>query len=264
MAADSADSADSIGAWWQDAIAAHPTIAVSVEQFVAFVAQRPHAARAHAIDLLVACGCAAGDAAALAIFDRTHLAQLRSMLGSAADQSDEIAQQLRVLLFAGERPRIVDYQGKGALGGWVRVAALRLASNARRAAGVRLPAAGAGEPLVDPDLLLLDQRYRELFERALKAALAALGGRERNLVRLHLGRGVSLDRLAVMNQVHRATIARWLKDAREALIKDVYARLQAELPASSSELRSLAQALRSRLDLNLSSILGGESQADHT
>lgn len=235
----------------------HANLALTSTRFAAYVADKhPEALLANASDSFLACACADHDAEALAIFDRQFLSSLAVQLGCSAEFADEVAQQLRVLLFSGPRPRIADYRGQGALGGFVRIAALRIASNLRRQRGIKLPAAGTAEPISDPDLILIERRYRAHFEHAMRDALAALSTRDRNLLRLHLGHGVTLDRLAVMYNVHRATVARWLKDARARVVEDVQSRLVAALPASPTEIQSLARLLRSRLDVNLSSWLG--------
>lgn len=248
---------------WSAGRLAHPGVALSVAVFAAYASDKsPDALRVHAADLYLACACAGGDAAALECFDGQFLTRLGPQLGSAAEQADEVAQQLRVLLFSGVRPRIADYRGQGALGGWVRIAALRIASNLRRQRGVRLPAAGTAEPLSDPDLILIERRYRQHFEQAIKDALATLPTRDRSLLRLHLLHGVTLERLAVMYRVHRATVARWIKDARTRVVEGVLSRLVAALPASPTEVQSLARLLHSRLEIHVSSWLGGDGSSD--
>jgi len=82
-------------------------------------------------------------------------------------------------------------------------------------------------------------------------ALAELPPHDRSLLRLHYIEGLSLDRLAVMERVHRATVARWLSDARSTVLSRVRTLLAERLKLSGHEGESLLRFVRSRLDLSL-------------
>jgi hypothetical protein len=51
--------------------------------------------------------------------------------------------------------------------------------------------------------------------------------------------------------VHRATVARWLQAARAHLKERVLERLRSDLGISELELRSLARAIESQLEISL-------------
>jgi RNA polymerase sigma-70 factor (ECF subfamily) len=245
--------------------AAWPDVAVEPDAFERFVAARePDAdqrAALHAADLYLACACAAGDPAALFAFERAYLAHIDGFLRGVRptpDLVDEVRQVLREKLFLGDRPRIADYSGRGTLASWLRVAAVRAASNLRRSEGARdrvEAKAPAPSPVpIDPELALVRARHACEFERALRDAFAALDERERNLLRLHFLDGLGIDGLAPVFGVHRATVARWLAAARTRLHDGVIALLQARLDVDARELESLARVVRSELEISLKSL----------
>src|SRR5262249_26812555 len=126
---------------------AWPEVALDGARFVRHIAERlpaqvalPEAlAGLHANDLYVACACADGNAAAVAIFEREYLARVvasAARVNRSPDFVDEVRQRLRERLLVGAAPRIADYNGSGPLAGWVRVAVIRTALNLRRDEGV--------------------------------------------------------------------------------------------------------------------------------
>ena len=65
----------------------------------------------------------------------------------------------------------------------------------------------------------------------------------------------SLDAIARIYHVHRATVVRWLAAVRDDLESAVSARLWQDLGISPSEIRSLWKAVRSDVDVSLSRLL---------
>ena len=241
--------------------AAWPGIELERDALAAFIAARGEADALNAADVYLACACAAGDPAALAAFERAYLAKVDDFLRGvrpSRELVDEVRQHLRERLFLGERPRIADYSGRGTLASWLRVAALRAASNFRRSEGARdraaarAPAAPA-VPL-DPELALVRSRHSSEFERALGDAFAGLDERERNLLRLHFLDGLGIDGLAPVFGVHRATVARWLAAARTRLHDAVIELLRARLAVDARELESLLRVVRSDLEISLQTL----------
>jgi RNA polymerase sigma-70 factor (ECF subfamily) len=55
--------------------------------------------------------------------------------------------------------------------------------------------------------------------------------------------------------VHRATAARWLEGARDAILATTRARLMERLEISPSELESIIRLVLSRLEINLRPLL---------
>ena len=219
-------------------------------------------------ELCIACGCARGDVAAIEVFERACLGALGPAIrriDPTPELLDEVRQQMRVsmLVADGERPpRIAGYRGTGRLTSWIRVAAVREALEILRKARGPGGLAANDDPLLDvaeadddPELRHIRQLYRSEFRSAFGKALADLESRERNLLRLHLVDGSSIDDIGVIYRVHRATAARWIARAREKLLDRTRARLSAELALSPDQFDSLMGVVRSHLDLSIERLL---------
>lgn len=210
----------------------------------------------HAADLYLCCGCLQGDPRAQRILEERFLSQLSQPLARISSSGDflrEVLQMLRARLLVGPLPRLRAYSGRGPLLAWLKVAATRLAVDALRA-GERaqrwddnLESAAARE--VDPLVGMLKARYGEAFQRALHEALRALSERDRNVLRLRLVDCCSIDRLGCIYQVDRATAARWLKSAKEQVLRHVRQQLSAAHQLTQREFQSLARVVLSQLEL---------------
>lgn len=251
--------------------AAWPDAALADAAFVAHVAARAPAAtlaeleRLHAADLFLACACSAGDAGCIAAFERALLAPLPALVERARvapDVAGEAVQALRANLFVGKK--LVDsYDGRGAIAAWIRVAAVRAASNARRdtarreqlvrAEGLASPVAPA--PALDPALALVKRRYGDTFTQALRDAFASLDEVGRNVLRLHFTDGLNLDAIARVLGMSRATAGRRVLAAREHVREETLRLLGERIAATPDELDSLLAVVRSTLDVGLSALL---------
>jgi RNA polymerase sigma-70 factor (ECF subfamily) len=221
---------------------------------------------ARAADVYLATACLSGDTAALQAFERGFLLPLPRMfghLGLTHHQQDELRQRLRIRLLVGPEPKIADYRALGALGGWVRVAALRLALNLKGeqigkggedAAAVDALLASAGVAEGDLDVV----NHQEAFRSALHKALSELPAREKTILRLHFLDGMNIDALAVVFRVHRATAARWLVSIRANVLETVRNALSLEIGASASEAQSLVRLLRSEVQVSIRRLLDGD------
>lgn len=220
--------------------------------------------RLHLADLALAEACVVQDRAALDALD-ARIRQLEPALartGLAAATIDEALQQLRVRLVTDDsgRRRIADYSGRGELAGWLRVSALRLASNLRREVHRETglgPALAASLPAGDdnPRSLQLKQLCAEQVAPALAAAFADLTARERNLIRQHHVDGLRIGELAELYAVHRVTMARWLEAARAGLIAGFRTRLEQDLGLAPAEISSVLEFVHSRIELSVRSAL---------
>lgn len=217
----------------------------------------------HEADLALAAACARGMPAALAILERGPLREIPlfvARIDSSAAFAEEVRQLVREKLLVGAAPGqpggIAGYTGRGPLGGWIRVVAVRAAIDLRRARGQEPPdTAGADRVAaltLDPEAAFLRQHHRASVETALAAALAALSARERNLLRLHFAEGCTLDQLATSYQVHRATVARWIAAARTAVLESMARHLGASAGLTVAEMQSVVRLLGSQLDVSLS------------
>jgi len=223
----------------------------------------PGSGELHHDDLAWARALAAADTSALERYERELAPLIANHLrrrGIVADTIADVMQTLRARLFVGDGdgPAIARYEGRGPLRGWVLVAALREA--------VRTRQRDAREPAVDDDALValadrsaassqpaLDkERYRDAFRAAFRSALAELAPRDRNLLRMHVIDGLTIDQIGALQGVHRATAARWIERAREAISRSVRRDLMRQLGADPFETEELLQWVQSRIELSLS------------
>lgn len=243
-----------------------PGVELAREDFLAHLQAREGqgaGAVVHGEDLYLACACARGLPAALALFERHHLPSARQALarrGLAPDVVDEALQRVRerLLMPRGEQPpRLAEYDGRGPLEAWVRTVALRLALTElrERAARPAEPLGTALLPAQDASFAALKHRHHEALEASIAAALASLEPRERTLLRLHLVEGVGVEDIGRVHGVSRATMTRWLKAARDTLSERTHAELRQRLQVEDSELHSLALTLLSGLDLSVRHLL---------
>src|SRR6185503_13025530 len=138
----------------------------------------------------------------------------------------------RLLLPRGQRPpELLDYAGRGPLGGWLRVVAVREARRAlaARRHDVQAPSDGLLDRLVQRtcETLVGDARarQRDALVAALRAAMGELATRERNLLRHQIVDELSVREVARLYNVHFATASRWTSAARDRLLALVRAQL---------------------------------------
>jgi RNA polymerase sigma-70 factor, ECF subfamily len=229
-------------------------------------------AKLHVSDLYLAYAAGLGVASAVHAFDSIAMkdinAAVRRMVD--ADAVSEIKQTIRVhLLLRNERdrPRVHDYGGTGPLAGWVRVTAVRLALASKKqgrevAVGDQAlqEAQNTADPLLekatDPELEMLRSRYASELKAALHRALFALADEQRTVLRMHYNEGLSLEELAKVFAVHRATVARWLQSARIELRDRMKEMLRAHLSLREDEAESLLGLVDSRFNASMVRVLG--------
>ena len=241
---------------------AWPELLLDEAVFAAYRAERG-GEPAHLGDLYLACACAQGVAGALEAFDRTYLPMVdgfvaRQRLPSGA--LDDLKQQLRERLFVAGRIR--EYSGQGPLANWLRVVAVRAAIDFSRKRSEALLGAESGTGRVaalaapgEPELDFIRDTYREAVGRAVKESLGELPSEERNVLRLHFIEGVTLDELAALFHVHRATVARRIAAARESVLVHAKKLFGEQAEVAAPEVESLFELVRGRLDVTLSSFL---------
>ena len=269
---------------WGDALVAAftlgrarwPGVAVPLTDFVAHVARvtpadrQPESLEAGAGEGLYLCAaCLSGDARALAHFEEALLQPLGRVIGKMEGGralADDVLQDVRAQFCsppAGRPSAFLAYSGRGALGTWLKVLAVRAAQKHRRGAArnaevadegvVALPAADG-----DPELRFLKQQHRQHFRAVFTGALASLDSRERSVLRMSLVEGLAIDDLAKVYDVHRATAARWLSSARERLVQQTRQRLAARLNVSEAELDEVMGAVQSHLSISLATGLASK------
>jgi RNA polymerase sigma-70 factor (ECF subfamily) len=219
-----------------------------------------------ASDLYVACACARGDERAIVAFERTYFGEVdaaAARLRAGATIADEVKQTLRRALFVaepGRAPAIRDYAGRGDLRGWVRISALREAQRLLKRARREVALAdddllSALSPAEDLELAYLRQRYQAAFAAAFRDALAATSPEDRSLIRYQLVDGLTIDELAKLYRVHRATCARWLAAARDGILTRTRDTLRAAIGISTEELDTVIRLMHSRLDVSIERML---------
>lgn len=193
----------------------------------------------HVTDLALAWACSRGDEGAARYFEREVLpsaAQALARLGHDASLRDDVVSWLRGELFGRERgSSFAGYSGKSPLEGWLRVIAVNEAMrrNKRRVREVEADVADA-IPVPEANLNALQGAHGQAFTTALREAFAALSIEQRNLLRQSFLDGLSIDALAKVHGVHRATVARRIVAAKDALTAGVRERLQERLGIGAS------------------------------
>jgi RNA polymerase sigma-70 factor (ECF subfamily) len=220
-----------------------------------------------AADMFLAWACGTSEAAALTVFEKEYIGRIPAMLSHmklSASMLDEVVQEVRTKLLVGksdEPAKIASYATRGRLDGLVQVVATRAAISLLRKSK---PSAGEEEllklpdPAYAPSLSYMKAQYREAFSGCFENAVGTLSSRDRNLLRLHLLDKVTLEQLATMYKVHRATVVRWIAKVREDLFDKTRELLSAQLKINSDEFESLMKQIESRLDLSVRRMLQSE------
>ena len=252
--------------------AAWPKIVLTDADFIAHLAE--HAERSgdpiafvrtvHGTDLFLACAVARRDPAALAYFEDHFMAKvpdyvLRVRVGR--DVVEEVQQQLRERLVMGPNglPKIAEYSGKGALGGWLRIAAVRTALNRARDAGAKKE---VSEPVTealsvggDPELAYVKEHAKELLSDAFRRVVAGLEAEERAMLRQHYIDGLTMDQLSTLYKTPRSTIARRVARVRQEILDATVARLERDAKLSQSAVASVIREAKSQIHITISRLL---------
>lgn len=216
-------------------------------------------------DLYLACACVRGDNDALSTLDSEVLsilpaAMAKLKLNSAA--VEEATQRARTKLLVGKdgTGKLVDFSGTGDLRGWVKVIAirdaLRTARKEKREVSLsdELEAALPSKD-IDPDLAYQRRLYGSEFKASFEAAVDELEARERSLLRQSIVFGATVDQIALVYQVHRATSARWIAKARENLGNKTRSHLRKALSINDQQFESIVRMIESQMDLSIERLL---------
>lgn len=255
----------------REAAAAHPKIKLAHEVFVEHIRARlpeedPAKAleKLNAADLFLACACLHNEKTAWRELDRAHLSRIPEFVGRidrSPSFADEIRQRLAEKLLhddAGGPGKLGLYTGRGPLGAWLRVAAIREAQNAKRSgkASVDADDVALASPDQDPEVQLLKRRYAAEFKEAFQSVLVSLSTDERNILRLHYLDGLTIEEVGKAYRVSRATAARWIADARDKIVERIQKSLGDRLKgkakgAEAPRAESMLAFVRSQLDMSL-------------
>jgi RNA polymerase sigma-70 factor (ECF subfamily) len=216
----------------------------------------------NAVDFFLAAACACGDEAGIRILSD----QIRDQVRGAVQRIDanpafidDVLQALTVRLVIDDPPRIAEFEGRSSLRRWLGTAAMRLALNLKRGKANEshdeLASQITDDLSGDGELDLVRGKYRELFEGAMRRAIAGLSHRDRALLRMSIVEHMGLDRVSRIYGCSRATAARWMVAARERALAAITRELRGETDLTETELSSLADALKSRVDVSLARLL---------
>jgi RNA polymerase sigma-70 factor (ECF subfamily) len=227
-------------------------------------------------DLYLTCACARRVAGALEKFEQlfgAELARIAHRFERPGLPADDLIQLLRAKLFttpAGDgarapdaRPRIAMYTGQGFLQNWLRVTATRTFIDCGRV-NPELPeipirnelVAVLPEPKGDPELALLKREHMTHFKASFAEAVAALDGADRLLLKQHLVERLTIDQLGALYHLHRASAARRIAKARDALLLATRIALARRLGVPPERLASVLELVASRLEASIERLLG--------
>lgn len=220
---------------------------------------------AELLDLVLAYACAQHDTAAVSFFVTHYADALREAAARIlknGDDIDECVQAVRVKLLVGGTdgsPRMNSYLGRGSLRGWVQVVTVRHAISMKRKPAAKHTGENDAElaemlSTGDTELDAFRARYLTEFREAFRAAMRNLAPDDSRVLREHVIDGLTVDDMARVHGVSRATTARWVCSAREELGKLVRRELTQKLKLSRDEFESIARLVRSQLDISYSAL----------
>lgn len=224
--------------------------------------------RCVASDLYVAAAVLDGQPEAMRVFDgelESALTTALGKLGASPQECAEVGQQVRQRLLVPtpeRRARLADYEGRGPLRSWLRATVGRTFLNLRR--GEKREVLVDDEAVldalheggVDAELAHMRETYKKQFRESFHQALAGLTDRQKVLLRYRFVDRVSIDKIGKIYNVHRATVHRWLAEARSDLAIHTEKNLRTRLGLSPSEFHSIRRLVVSQLDVSLSRVLG--------
>lgn len=216
-------------------------------------------------DLALALAAALGEPNAVAEIERTIIEPLPrtlSRLRLTPELVDELRQELREKLLVGPSggtPKLLEYKGRGPLGAWARVIALRAAYDHARSSQPesknKKESDDALDGLIDagddPELAELRRTYTAELRDAFRAAARRLDAEERAVLRSQAIDGMTIDQIGALYQVHRATAARWVQQAKASLLSALREELASRLGEGHDACDSVVALVRSRIDLSL-------------
>lgn len=253
---------------WARAREAWPKLQLDEARYIAWLAERAEApgdiASLDVVALMLTCAVCEDCLGAVEAFHDAHgpdidVALARTRL--ALDARDDARQVVLAKLLAPGSAKLSAYGGRGSLSHWVRAVTVRQAISLSRRRGamervVAEPSTQDPDVAPDPELAFLKAHYRERFKAAFSETVDALPAPDRTLLRLRFVDGLTLDQVARVRDVHRATAARHLARLRKLLLEGVRERLQADAGlANDREVASALRLVASNLELSLPRIL---------
>ena len=219
-----------------------------------------------AVDLYIACACAHGVKGAADRCIRAYNSEFGAVfarMNTPRDIGEDIRQMVLDRLFVA-RPtqpgKITTYSGRGDLRSWIRAAIVRAVISHHRTAQRETPTddqllRAFPATTCNQESQLLKATYREPLRRAVQDALGDLPARDRLLLRYKFVDSLTLDDIAHIEGVHRATIARRFVRTRDALWENTRKRFVATLAIEPALWSSILRLLESELDASITTEL---------
>lgn len=202
-------------------------------------------------ELLLTRACLRGDKAA-----QKHVlafckdAAVRVKGAHKADDVAELASELVSSLCVappGETPKLAMYRGAGPLHAWLHVCAVRQSLRTQSKAKTVSIEDPVWERIVSdalpPSLSFNRESLVKLMRENLSSAIAGLDDRQRQVLRMRLIEGHSIDAIGEEFGVHRATAARWVDDVRETMRKAMFASLKDKSGLSTADFESMCRQM---------------------
>jgi RNA polymerase sigma-70 factor (ECF subfamily) len=254
---------------------AYPGVALADEDFYTHVVARLATLGSEALptlrtrELFLARAVADRDLRAIACLERDTFGEVDAAyrrFPGVPVTVDDLKQRLREKLVVAEPAGILAYAGTGSLRGWIRAAALHMLLNVVHRETREAPTDDELIEVVIGDEPSAEAAYVKLacraeLELALKAALGSLPDRDRSLLRHAFVDQRSIDEIAAVYGVHRATAARWIAAARVQLVDLTCADLSRRLAISTAEAKSIILAALSGVGSMLISKLSSPRSA---
>jgi RNA polymerase sigma-70 factor len=208
-------------------------VGLSYEQFISHVQSLGHCvAPPHAVDLYLTAACRHGCRDAFQVLEQDFIERARNVVRHLVRDTclvDDVLQEVRRRLFVGLPSKLVSYKGTGPLGSWIRTIAVNAARDYLRTESTRrrreeaqvcsLFHDASDLPAQDDSLALCIVRRgrRTACLNAARNAFLSLEPSERQLLHDHYLCGFSIDVLAPLCLVNRATVARRIHRATDAV-----------------------------------------------
>lgn len=218
-------------------------------------------------DLGVAFGAISGSSEAWRILDTQYFSESVRVLGRlqlTQSQLDDVCQHTRTRLFLpGPRgvAKLQQYMARGSLTAWLKMVVTRDAIDMLSKKEVELPAFGddfwdalpASQD--DSEMALLRRQYGAQLKDTVESVVADMHEEHRCVLRYHLVEGLTIDDIAMILGVHRATVARRINKARDEMAKTTRERMREHLQVSASQFASVMRLIDTQIDLSLHRLL---------
>lgn len=224
----------------------------------------------HPDDVYLCVACVDKDKEALRILQQRYATQwpsLLSKLGLEPHHAADVVQAVWEKLLVpreGSTPGLTRYSGRGSLHSFLTVVVTNEGLNTLRRLGrVReQPLSDDPEKLsadISPQWASIKEQYSDQFARVFRACMEQLDVKHRELLRYHYVDGLTIDQIAPLYGVHRATVARWLVAVRERLHQGIRHGLMERLQVQPEEFDSFMRLIRSQLQVSIREHLDGLS-----